>query len=130
MGDVGSHFLGLFFGWLALTGASYGIPTHVALLPIGAFLFDATYTILRRAFRRENVTRAHRFHLYQRLARSGWTSFQVDCVYVVWTGIFGAAALALHSDRLPRAMVAIAVVFSIAITVYVEARWAGTGEDR
>ena len=35
------------------------------------FVFDATFTLIRRAIRRENVLHAHRSHLYQRLVLTG-----------------------------------------------------------
>jgi Fuc2NAc and GlcNAc transferase len=128
MGDVGAHFLGLIFAWLAVAGEQYGIPFYVGITPLGAFLFDATYTLLRRMMRRENVTRAHRFHIYQRLCRSGWSPIQVDCVYVVWTGLFGATALALQSGYLSSLMVFLAAAFSVGLTVLTEVRWATVGE--
>lgn len=129
MGDVGAHFLGLIFAWFAVAGEQYGIPFYVGITPLGAFLFDATYTLLRRMIRRENVTLAHRFHIYQRLRRSGWSPIQVDCVYVVWTGLFGGTALALQSGYLSGLMVSLVAAFSIGLTILTEVRWANVDED-
>jgi UDP-N-acetylmuramyl pentapeptide phosphotransferase/UDP-N-acetylglucosamine-1-phosphate transferase len=128
MGDVGSHYLGLFFGWVALTGTIHGVPVYLTLLPLGPFLFDASYTILRRVIRRENITRAHRFHLYQRLFRSGWSPIFVDGVYVVWTAICGAAAVTLQSGQVT--WLAMSVAYTIVLTAFVEVRWARTEEDQ
>ena len=129
MGDVGAHFLGLTFVWIAVAGERYGIPFTITILPLGAFLFDSTYTLLRRLARRENVTRAHRFHLYQRLCRSGWSPRQVDGVYVIWTGLFGAAALALKFGVLPELMISLALSFSVGLTILTEVRWARFREE-
>lgn len=90
MGDVGSHFLGLMLGVIAVWGASEGVPFWIAVLCLGAFLYDGTYTLLRRLLRGENITQAHRFHLYQRLNRMGWTPRSVLCLYGCFTGLLGA----------------------------------------
>jgi hypothetical protein len=56
------------------------------------FLFDATFTFLRRAAGGENVFEGHRSHLYQRLvitgARHGW----VSALYAGWAMITSALA--------------------------------------
>ena len=130
MGDVGAHFLGLFFGWVALAGETEGIPFYVTLLPIGPFLYDGTYTIGRRVIRRENITQAHLFHLYQRLRQSGWSAIQIDCVYVAWTGLCGLTALSHQSGTGARWLVMLLAVTAISLTVFVESRWAGNGETR
>jgi Fuc2NAc and GlcNAc transferase len=70
MGDVGSGFLGLALGALALlahreTGLNLWVPTIL----LGVFVTDATVTLLRRAARGERWYAAHRSHAYQWLAR-------------------------------------------------------------
>lgn len=122
MGDVGAHFLGLFFVWVALVGRE-SIPVFVALLPLGAFFFDTLYTLVRRAVRRERLTRAHRFHLYQRLERSGLTPLEVDFLYVFWTLLFGGAALAAGSEFWFVPTMVTAVLFSAAVVGVTEYRW-------
>jgi UDP-N-acetylmuramyl pentapeptide phosphotransferase/UDP-N-acetylglucosamine-1-phosphate transferase len=44
----------------------------VPLLVFSPFVFDATATVLRRAFRGEKIWEAHRTHYYQRLVLCGW----------------------------------------------------------
>lgn len=129
MGDVGAHFLGLFFVWVAFAGPQSGVPTFVALLPLGAFLVDTAYTLCRRALRRERLTRAHRFHLYQRLERSGLTPIEVDCLYVLWTLLFGAAAIASESTLWFLPALSVAFLFSAAIVGVTEYRWTKLPED-
>ena len=124
MGDVGAHLLGLTFGWVILTGQQFGIPAHVTALPLGALLIDTTYTILRRLFRGERITQAHRYHLYQRLHRSGWSPVQVDGLYLVWTGLFGATALSLQSSNYAGTMLGLTAAVSLAIVVLTERVWA------
>lgn len=78
MGDVGSCFLGYAFAALPLFFAAgpAGRPDS-GNLPLAAFLFvwpmvfDASFTIVCRLRRGENVFSAHRSHLYQRMAAAG-----------------------------------------------------------
>ena len=81
MGDVGSGLLGFAFGAIALAGsreASVALP--ILLLPLGPFIADATWTLVRRGIRGERVYLAHRRHLYQRLAQAGWSHKRVSAV--------------------------------------------------
>jgi Fuc2NAc and GlcNAc transferase len=78
LGDVGSGFLGYVFGVLALaTHNAMVLPVHFWLVLLGVFVFDATVTLFRRMLGRERITRPHRVHAYQRLARAGWSHRQV-----------------------------------------------------
>ena len=95
MGDVGSTFLGYVFAALPVTVASSDprMP-FVGLLLVWPFVFDASYTFLRRLARGENVFSPHRSHLYQRLVCSGASHRSVAAAYLLLAG-FGAAAACL-----------------------------------
>lgn len=70
MGDVGSGYLGFALGVLGLwTVAAGWLTVWVWLIAGGAFLADATVTLLTRAVRRTRLAEAHRSHAYQRLSR-------------------------------------------------------------
>lgn len=71
MGDTGSGFLGVVFGVLAVD-ASRHTPALLWcwLILLGAFIVDATVTLLRRLLRGERVYEAHRSHAYQHAARA------------------------------------------------------------
>ncbi|MBI92523.1 MAG: glycosyl transferase [Gemmatimonadaceae bacterium] len=99
MGDVGSAFLGLCFGVVTLQAIISGAHVLVAILPLSAYLYDTGLTIVRRAWRRENVLQAHREHLYQRLSQRGWSHGWI-CFAVLGIGsMLGAAAVGLsHGD--------------------------------
>jgi len=90
LGDVGSHFLGLLLGTVAIWGEQEGVPFWIVVFCLGAFLYDGTYTLFRRLFLGKNITQAHRFHLYQRLNRMGWTYRSVLKLYGGFTVLFGA----------------------------------------
>lgn len=70
MGDVGSGYLGFALGALALWTVVEGwLTVWVWLILGGAFLADATVTLLVRARRGTTLGEAHRSHAYQRLSR-------------------------------------------------------------
>jgi len=67
MGDVGSITLGAFYGCLIVIGSDrHDIPIIPLLLIFGVFIFDATYTLFKRAVKREKFWLPHRTHWYQR----------------------------------------------------------------
>ncbi len=125
MGDTGGHFLGLTFGAIAVVGEAEGLPFVVTLLFLGAFLFDSVYTIFRRLVRGENITLAHRSHIYQRLNILGWSHLRVDLWFALCTLLLGGAGyLAVYGYVVP-ALVACALAGTLIIggTVWVESRW-------
>ena len=74
MGDVGSQFLGFMMAVLAVAAAGFDAAQLTFLMvPLLLFglLFDAAFTLARRAVRGERVASAHRTHLYQMAQRSG-----------------------------------------------------------
>ncbi|MGQ0659185.1 MAG: MraY family glycosyltransferase [Chromatiales bacterium] len=78
MGDVGSCFLGYVFGVLALFGEkSGGVPVYVWLILLGAFVWDATLTLIRRLLAGERWYDPHRTHAYQRLHQVGFSHRQI-----------------------------------------------------
>ncbi|MEI6159386.1 MAG: undecaprenyl/decaprenyl-phosphate alpha-N-acetylglucosaminyl 1-phosphate transferase [Roseococcus sp.] len=74
MGDVGSQFAGFMLAVLGVAAAGYE-PSQVSFLivPLLIFglLFDAGFTLIRRALMGERVGAAHRSHLYQMAQRAG-----------------------------------------------------------
>ncbi|MGH7443711.1 MAG: MraY family glycosyltransferase [Longimicrobiales bacterium] len=78
MGDVGSGFLGYVLAVVALASETTGGPPLLAwLILLGAFLVDATATLLRRMARRERWFAAHRSHAYQRAVQAGYSHARV-----------------------------------------------------
>ena len=69
MGDAGSGFVGLVLGLLSLQ-AGWHNPELLWcwLILLGAFVTDATVTLLRRLFSGQRVSEAHRSHAYQHAA--------------------------------------------------------------
>ncbi|HEY3284274.1 MAG TPA: glycosyltransferase family 4 protein [Armatimonadota bacterium] len=101
MGDVGSAFLGFSFAALPLLFAA-GTPAsgeQVARAPLcGAvmvwpFVFDATFTFVRRCVKGERVFDAHRSHLYQRLVILGLSHQSVTLLYMVHSVVGASLAV-------------------------------------
>lgn len=98
MGDVGSQFLGFAFAALAVIAAELDASrTSLLVVPLlfFNFLFDTGFTLCRRALRGENITQAHRSHLYQLLNRLGWSHVQVSLFHFAVAAAQGIGALAL-----------------------------------
>jgi len=82
MGDVGSAFLGFCLATLTLTSVHIDPRLPVAgVLIVWPFVFDTTFTILRRLQLGENIFAAHRSHLYQRLVIAGYSHQSVTLLY-------------------------------------------------
>ena len=83
MGDVGSAFLGFTLAVLVVLGglAHPRLPL-AGVFVVWPFVFDTTFTILRRLRRGENIFAAHRSHLYQRLVIAGYRHRTVTLLYI------------------------------------------------
>jgi Fuc2NAc and GlcNAc transferase len=86
MGDAGSTVLGASVA-IALLNTDDPVKAWSALAVILPLISDAAYTLVRRLLRRENIFKAHRSHLYQRLQQAGWSHSQVAIAYITATGI-------------------------------------------
>jgi UDP-N-acetylmuramyl pentapeptide phosphotransferase/UDP-N-acetylglucosamine-1-phosphate transferase len=100
MGDVGSAFLGYTFAILPLMANLTGTKGEpwagsflVGILINGVFLVDTIFTFLRRVYNGEDVLRAHRTHIYQRLVIAGYSSKFVSLLYMGLSFIIGFVAL-------------------------------------
>jgi UDP-GlcNAc:undecaprenyl-phosphate GlcNAc-1-phosphate transferase len=100
MGDVGSQFAGFTLAVLAVAAARFDsmqLSFLIVPLLLFALLFDAGFTLSRRAWMRERLGEGHRTHLYQLAARTGMPVRQVAALH--WGfALFqaGLAVLFLH----------------------------------
>lgn len=92
MGDVGSTFLGAIFAGLVLQTPnlwdSFGY-----LLVATPLLADAFFCVLRRLLAGQQVFKAHRLHLFQRLNQAGWPHSRVSFIYIAATTVLSLALL-------------------------------------
>lgn len=71
LGDVGSYLLGGSIAVTAVFAVGAGLPVLTALAPLAVYVADTVSTMFRRLVRGEQVTAAHRTHVYQRLTDTG-----------------------------------------------------------
>jgi UDP-N-acetylmuramyl pentapeptide phosphotransferase/UDP-N-acetylglucosamine-1-phosphate transferase len=100
LGDVGSVPLGYLLGWLLIDAAAAGLWAAALILPL-YYLVDATWTLARRAWRRETVWRAHREHFYQRAVQRGFGHAAVALRILACNAILVALALAASQAEAP-----------------------------
>lgn len=115
MGDVGSGPLGLFFvigGALALAGAS----AVLVFLPLFPLFLDALLTLTIRFRRGEKLTKAHRSHLYQRLANGRWGHAAVTSLFALAASIGSLVALAVKDSSPQRTTTAI-LTYALAVLI-------------
>jgi Fuc2NAc and GlcNAc transferase len=102
MGDVGSGFLGLWLGAVALVLWVPGSVTMWTSIVLGSVsIADATTTLVRRALGGRRWYQAHRSHAYQRLARR-WGSHARVTVLLWLLNMLVVAPIAILSQRYPQ----------------------------
>ena len=95
MGDIGSTFLGVYF--IANILQFNDINEIVGLLLIASPIFgDALITVFRRLFKGQNIFKAHRQHLYQRLYLGKLSKKQVAIIYISLTSMIGIVYIKLN----------------------------------
>ncbi len=100
MGDVGSQFAGFVLAVLAVASSRLdAAQVSFLILPLLLFglLFDAGFTLLRRAFMGESLGQGHRTHLYQMAQRAGVGTRTVAAAHWAFALFHaGLAVLFLH----------------------------------
>lgn len=90
LGDVGSGALGYMLAvllvWISSLQNVVATSFVALLLPLVAFLVDASLTLLTRMMRGERWWTAHVDHLYQRLGARLGKHWPVTLAYAVWSG--------------------------------------------
>jgi UDP-GlcNAc:undecaprenyl-phosphate GlcNAc-1-phosphate transferase len=97
MGDTGSLLLGIVLAVLVVQLVQHS-PNPASLIGLllvcSVYLWDSGYTLLRRLWRGENIFRAHRSHLYQRLAQLGLSHVRITGLYLLLHLLMGYMGLA------------------------------------
>ena len=124
MGDVGSQFCGFVLAMLAVASSRFeSSELSFVLVPmmLSGALYDVAFTLVRRLLRGENITQAHRGHLFQVAQRSGMDARLITLIYWGFT-LFGACAawcfLAVPSAYKPL-MVPVPLIPPVVWTIYV-----------
>lgn len=96
MGDVGSVFIGFTFATLAIIASRYdNAHTSFLIMPLLLFnvIYDVIFTMARRLLNGENITQAHKKHLYQLMNQIGYTHFEVTFTHYCMAFLQGLGAI-------------------------------------
>ena len=106
MGDVGSTFLGLALGFLALLLQNQDLSQSntalvnktfvLSLMPMAFLWFDVGFTLVRRALLGRRLTEAHRDHLFHLLYDAGHSHGFVSSIYFLTVFFMGCLTLSCH----------------------------------
>lgn len=98
MGDVGSQFLGLIWSIMLFVPGqeSHYLSIYTIPLLFFCFIYDVSFTVLRRLFTGESFWLAHRTHLFQLLNRVGYSHRQVTFLYLSFSFLQGIGAILLQ----------------------------------
>lgn len=122
MGDVGSGFLGYVFAVLALASEnSGGLPLLVWIVLLGVFVTDATVTLIRRLFKGEKLSEAHRSHVYQLAVQNGFSHKQVTLTVLGTNMVLGLGTMVMirwTNWLLPMTVILALVLISVHIILY------------
>lgn len=123
LGDVGSGALGyaiaVLLALVAVEGGKEAAGLPVLLIPLAAFLIDASLTLFRRMLRGDRWWTAHVEHAYQQLAFRIGAHWPVTLAYAAWSCL-GVLILVIAS----RMMV---MEGSVAINIAIAVGWGLTG---
>lgn len=100
MGDSGSGFLGFVIALFAMVSFKwFHIPLEIWVILSGAFWFDATVTLFRRIIARDDWTKAHCLHAYQRLLQGGWSHLSVLLGLMGVNAVLGSLAILTYHHQ-------------------------------
>jgi UDP-N-acetylmuramyl pentapeptide phosphotransferase/UDP-N-acetylglucosamine-1-phosphate transferase len=89
LGDSGSYLIGGIAGLLSLTLLIAHEPM-AALCPLATYAADTGSAVMRRMGQRENLTKAHRTHVFQQLVANGWSHTRTALVTTAFTALSAA----------------------------------------
>lgn len=121
MGDSGSYFLGFCFASLAIIGkVESGISMYPSIIIFGFFIVDATYTLIMRFLRKQNLYQAHNQFGFHKLMKKGWSHRQVSILYsaVVLFWLFPWAYLSLKYPQFSFFIIALSYLPLLIFEVY------------
>jgi Fuc2NAc and GlcNAc transferase len=98
MGDIGSTFIGLTLGLIALITAE-SISLWFWVIILGCFIGDASWTLLTRILTGQQWREGHRLHAYQKMSPSPKTHKRTTLIYTAITILWLAPLAILASEN-------------------------------
>lgn len=122
MGDVGSTLLGFCIAVLAIYHQNTIKLSIICWLILTVpFWMDATLTLIRRFKNKENLSKAHRKHAFQRIVQAGWSHQRtVICLLLVNLMNLILVYLAIKFPAIQIFMLIISIVLFYAIILWVD----------
>lgn len=118
MGDAGSGFLGFVLAVLALAAQNaQALALPLSLVLYGAFVVDATTTLLRRVLAGERWYGAHRSHAYQRAVQAGASHATVTLGVAVLNAAL-VACVVVAQRHAAAAVPAVGVALALLVMAY------------
>jgi UDP-N-acetylmuramyl pentapeptide phosphotransferase/UDP-N-acetylglucosamine-1-phosphate transferase len=116
-GDVGSLFLGalLFFFICSL---SIGLNSPIIIMLVLVHFVDAAGTVFIRLIKGNNISIAHRDHIYEKLVDSGIPHLKVSFFYTGLQLIINLFVFYLYESSLSLQIFIIVLFFTISISLY------------
>jgi Fuc2NAc and GlcNAc transferase len=124
MGDVGSTLLGFNVAIFSIYFQNTNQLSILNLLMLSSlFWFDATLTLLRRFLNKEDLSKAHRNHAYQRIVQYGF-SHQKTVLFGLFVNVlfFGLALVGVYYKALVPLCFLLCLVVLFALTKLVDKR--------
>jgi UDP-N-acetylmuramyl pentapeptide phosphotransferase/UDP-N-acetylglucosamine-1-phosphate transferase len=126
LGDAGSIPLGFLSAAFGVWGWQQGYwPFWFPILVFSPFVTDATMTLLKRAWSRENLAQAHRSHYYQRLVQMGWghrNTAIVEYVLMLLAGVSALWGMGLDVQEQGNMLAWWGAIY-LGLTMWVDRRW-------
>jgi len=118
MGDVGSTFLGGFIVCSITSSSSFegSLLIFISCIPL---LLDSLVSLLRRFIKKQNIFRAHKLHLYQRLVQNGFSHSIVSTFYIGSSAIISIACFSRNI-----ALISLAIISLIIFGYHLEKNYA------
>lgn len=119
MGDCGSQFLGYCLATFALVQPVKSATVMAIALPVmvmGIPIFDTTFAILRRLWRRQPIGQGDKEHIHHRVMQSGFGVKRSVLLLYCISGIMGVMAVEYSRDNMVECLGLMAIV---ALLMYV-----------
>ena len=90
MGDIGSTFLASLYLYSIFNVQNLEFTNlSIFIIPLSPFWLDCITCLILRFYNGQNIFKAHKLHLYQRLNQSGWSHSLVATLYIIFIIILG-----------------------------------------
>ena len=124
LGDIGSGFIGFTIGTISLVIAkSQPLITWAVIILLGVFIVDATVTLIRRVYDKQQISAAQRSHAFQHLANDAdrhlKVSLSIAAVNIFW--LAPIAWLVVDQQLQPIFGVSIAYMPLVVLAIYFKA---------